>query len=240
MKLGKKGLYDYFSKFGLTEATGVDYPGEARGWLPTPDLWSDSSIANIPFGQGVSATPLQLCRAIAAIANGGELVTPHFLLDVPQDSAPIASGPRSARSRQKTAALTTSDDGEGRHGRDRHGGCSARLHRRGQDGHGAGRSAQRPRLREWHLHRVVHRLSACRRPADSHLRQARSAEKRDLRRHRRGAGLREARAVLGFAPQDSANDAWSVPTRRSAERVGTAAAKTGSATATRSAETTKR
>ena len=85
LRLGKTGLYDYFSKFGLTEATGVDYPGEARGWLPAPKAWSQSSIANIPFGQGVSATPLQLCRAITGIANRGSIVTPHFLLDVPQD-----------------------------------------------------------------------------------------------------------------------------------------------------------
>ena len=85
MRLGKKGLYDYFSKFGLTETTGVDFPGEARGWLPQPSQWSDSSIANIPFGQGVSSTPLQLARAMGAIANDGVLVTPHFLLDVPQE-----------------------------------------------------------------------------------------------------------------------------------------------------------
>ena len=85
LKLGKQGLYDYFSAFGLTEATGVDYPGEARGWLPRPSLWSASSIANIPFGQGLSATPLQLCRAVGALANDGELVTPHFLMKVPQD-----------------------------------------------------------------------------------------------------------------------------------------------------------
>jgi cell division protein FtsI (penicillin-binding protein 3) len=64
LKLGKRGLYDAFQHFGLTEATGVDYPGEARGWLPPPKLWSPSSIANIPFGQGLSTTPLQLARAI--------------------------------------------------------------------------------------------------------------------------------------------------------------------------------
>lgn len=107
MKLGKKGLYDYFSKFGLTEATGVDYPGEARGWLPTPNLWSDSSIANIPFGQGVSATPLQLCRAIAAIGNGGELVTPHFMLEVPQDPSANRTWPTRRAISAKAAASTT-------------------------------------------------------------------------------------------------------------------------------------
>ena len=107
MKLGKTGLYDYFSRFGLTEATGVDYPGEARGWLPEPSLWSNSSIANIPFGQGVSTTALQLVRAIGAIANEGVLVTPHFLLEVPQqpDFKPV--WPQRRAISQKAAADTT-------------------------------------------------------------------------------------------------------------------------------------
>ena len=79
--LGEKGFYDYVTRFGFTERTGVDYPAEAVGFLPPLEQWSATTIANIPFGQGVSMTPLQLARGIAAIANGGELVTPHFLLD---------------------------------------------------------------------------------------------------------------------------------------------------------------
>lgn len=78
--LGKDGIYDYFRMFGLTEKTGVDYPGEAKGWLPPPSQWSSSSIGNVPFGQGISMTVLQLARAYAALANGGKLVTPHFLV----------------------------------------------------------------------------------------------------------------------------------------------------------------
>jgi cell division protein FtsI (penicillin-binding protein 3) len=107
LRLGKKGLYDYFSKFGLTEATGVDYPGEARGWLPSPKLWSASSIANIPFGQGISATPLQLCRAIGAIANNGVMTTPHFLLDVPQDKSANRTWPSRRAISVKTSKSTT-------------------------------------------------------------------------------------------------------------------------------------
>lgn len=91
MALGEDDLYAYFSRFGMTEKTGVDYPGEVRGWLPTTDLWSSSSIGTIPFGQGISVTPLQLARALGAIANGGSLVTPHFLAEVPgsSDAVPI-------------------------------------------------------------------------------------------------------------------------------------------------------
>jgi cell division protein FtsI/penicillin-binding protein 2 len=106
MRLGKAGLYDYFSRFGLTETTGVDYPGEARGWLPEPTQWSDSSIANIPFGQGVSSTPLQLARAVGAIANEGMLVTPHFLLEVPQEPEFKIEWPK-RRAISKAAAMAT-------------------------------------------------------------------------------------------------------------------------------------
>jgi len=104
MKLGEDGLYDAFSAFGLTEKTGVDYPGEARGWLPPPDQWSPSSIGNIPFGQGVSVTALQLVRAVGGIANAGEITTPHFLLDMPQSDQPDPVWPVRRAVSQKTAA----------------------------------------------------------------------------------------------------------------------------------------
>jgi cell division protein FtsI/penicillin-binding protein 2 len=107
MKLGKQGLYDYFDKFGLTEATGVDYPGEARGWLPPTSLWSPSSIANIPFGQGLSATPLQLARAVSAIANDGTLVTPHFLMQVPADPSFKVTWPERRAISAEAAQTTT-------------------------------------------------------------------------------------------------------------------------------------
>ncbi len=85
--LGPDGLYEYFDRFGFTEKTGVDFPGEGQGWLPPTDEWSSSSIGTIPFGQGVSMTPVQLARALSAVANGGNLVTPHFLMTLPEDDS---------------------------------------------------------------------------------------------------------------------------------------------------------
>ncbi len=99
MALGEQQLYDYLDRFGFTEKTGVDFPGEAVGHVPPVDSWSATSIANIPFGQGVSMTPLQLARAFSAIANGGELVKPHFLLEVPEE-------PHVRASRQKRRAIS--------------------------------------------------------------------------------------------------------------------------------------
>ncbi len=117
MALGSTGLYQYFKDFGLLERTGIDFPGEACGWMPAPADWSASTIGNVPFGQGVSVTTLQLARALAAIANGGELVTPHLLMAVPdrQDVEPTwprrrAIGEGAARS---TTAMLRSAVSEG-------------------------------------------------------------------------------------------------------------------------------
>ncbi len=85
MELGPEGLYEYFDRFGLTEKTGVDFPGEVKGWLPPTGQWSASTIGTVPFGQGVSMTTLQLARALSAIANEGALPTPHFLQALPDD-----------------------------------------------------------------------------------------------------------------------------------------------------------
>jgi len=107
LKLGEAGLYESFKAFGLTEKTGVDFPGETTGWLPPPDQWSPSSIGNIPFGQGVSVTPLQLVRAVGAIANEGRLTTPHFLLDVPQSAERVPVWPTRQAISAKTSESVT-------------------------------------------------------------------------------------------------------------------------------------
>ncbi len=107
LKLGAQGLYDGFSAFGLTEKTGIDFPGEAKGWLPETSQWSASSIGNIPFGQGVSVTALQLARALGAVANEGELVTPHLLLDLPNAPKDEPVWPKRRAIKKETAADVT-------------------------------------------------------------------------------------------------------------------------------------
>lgn len=102
--LGKERICDYFELFGLTSRTGIDFPGEAKGFMPPSKLWSASSIGNIPFGQGLSVTPLQLTRSLGAIANNGELVTPHLLLDVPDEPGRVPSWPRERSIEPSTCA----------------------------------------------------------------------------------------------------------------------------------------
>ncbi len=88
LALGRKRIYRYFSRFGLTSRTGVDFPGEASGWMPAPGAWSSSTIGNVPFGQGLTVTPLQIARGLSAVANGGVMPTPHFLLGTSGESTP--------------------------------------------------------------------------------------------------------------------------------------------------------
>ena len=67
--LGETGLKKWMARFGFGRKTGIDLPGESPGILPS--YWSGSTIGNVPIGQGVSVTAIQLASVYAAIANGG-------------------------------------------------------------------------------------------------------------------------------------------------------------------------
>jgi cell division protein FtsI/penicillin-binding protein 2 len=79
IKLGEDRLYDYASEYGFGERTGIALPGEVSGLLyPTKD-WTKVSIAQIPMGQGVGVTRLQMMMAMGAIANDGWLMRPMLV-----------------------------------------------------------------------------------------------------------------------------------------------------------------
>lgn len=79
LRVGKKALYKYMTGFGLGDYTGIDLPSEEMGIIPAPDYWSETSIATIPYGQGISATSLQMLETVAAIANDGVKPKPHVM-----------------------------------------------------------------------------------------------------------------------------------------------------------------
>ncbi len=76
-RLGKEGLHDTLLSFGFGERTGIGLPGEVRGQVPFPR--SDIAVATQSFGQGLTATALQVTGAFAALANGGLLVRPAIV-----------------------------------------------------------------------------------------------------------------------------------------------------------------
>ena len=75
--LGQTRLKQWITRFGFGEKTGIDFPGESAGILPS--YWSGSTIGNVPIGQGISVTAIQLASVYAAIANGGEWIQPHLV-----------------------------------------------------------------------------------------------------------------------------------------------------------------
>ncbi len=85
--LGIGRLHDWWEKFGLGKPTGIDLPGEASGFLPTPDWkqkkmgtpWLLGDTYNVSIGQGdLLLTPIQLLDYIGAIANGGTIYRPFL------------------------------------------------------------------------------------------------------------------------------------------------------------------
>jgi cell division protein FtsI (penicillin-binding protein 3) len=84
-------LYDYMINFGLGQFTGIPLPNEvsAKNFVRPPDKWGKYSIVQIPMGQGVAATRLQMAMAIAAIANGGMLMHPMLVKRLEDDQGNI-------------------------------------------------------------------------------------------------------------------------------------------------------
>ena len=85
LKLGQDRLYDYVRTYGFGQRTGIPLPGEIHGWVHPLSEWKKISLAQIPMGQGVSVTRLQMAMAMAAIANKGVLMRP-MLVDRLEDA----------------------------------------------------------------------------------------------------------------------------------------------------------
>ena len=84
-RLGEARLKQWLGRFGLGKATGIDFPGESPGIMPQ---WSGSTIGNVPIGQGIAVTPLQMASIYAAIANKGIWMQPHLVDRVVGRAAP--------------------------------------------------------------------------------------------------------------------------------------------------------
>lgn len=75
-KLGSEKLYDYLDKYGLGKLTGIDLQGEQNPGLRKKETWNIVDLVTSSFGQGIAVTPIQMVRAVSAIANGGRTVKP--------------------------------------------------------------------------------------------------------------------------------------------------------------------
>ena len=81
LEVGGERFDHWIRELGFGEPTGVQLPAEERGIVPAVDDYSGSTMGNLPIGQGLSVTPMQMATAYAAIANGGILRPPQLVLD---------------------------------------------------------------------------------------------------------------------------------------------------------------
>ena len=78
-QLQQARLTEWIKRFGFGRPTGIEFPGETKGIVLPPEKWSGSTIGNVPIGQGIAVTPLQMVAAYGVIANGGTWVQPHLV-----------------------------------------------------------------------------------------------------------------------------------------------------------------
>ena len=78
-RLPNKDFYDFLHKFGYGQKPGSGFPGESSGVLAQPSRWSGTTKQTMSYGYGLSATPLQIAQAYAALGNGGKLIAPTFV-----------------------------------------------------------------------------------------------------------------------------------------------------------------
>ena len=81
-KMGAQLLYGSLKKFGFGDYTDVEFDGEARGQLEYWEDWEESELVTRGFGQGFTASPLQVALAFSTLANGGYLMRPLLVEEV--------------------------------------------------------------------------------------------------------------------------------------------------------------
>jgi len=94
LREGKQRFDKWVRRFGFGQPTGVDLPGEERGIVLPVDKYSGSSMGNLPIGQGIAVTPMQMAQAYAAIANGGILRKPQVVRRIAGERVPTPKGRR--------------------------------------------------------------------------------------------------------------------------------------------------
>lgn len=88
-RLGVDNFYKYLKQFGLLSKTGIDLPGEAATIMHKKENVGPVELATMSFGQSFQITPIQLATTVSTIINGGNRITPHFGVDVEDNTGKV-------------------------------------------------------------------------------------------------------------------------------------------------------
>lgn len=79
LKMGNEKFYEYMKNYGVDTETGIDLPSEGHGQIDNLKNKIDIETVTASYGQGIAFTPIATVRALAVLANGGVLVSPHIV-----------------------------------------------------------------------------------------------------------------------------------------------------------------
>lgn len=94
LMLGGEKFSRWIDRFGFGRPTGVQFPAEEQGIVPPLDEYSGSTMGNLPIGQGLAVTPMQMIAGYAAIANGGILRPPQLVEKIGEEPVSEPRGHR--------------------------------------------------------------------------------------------------------------------------------------------------
>ena len=97
--IGPDKLYEYIKKFGVGTPSGLNYPGELRGYIPERSKWSDLTFPNVAYGQGMSVNAIQMATIFSTIANMGVKVTPRLIDSMTRPDGTTETAPPSTAER---------------------------------------------------------------------------------------------------------------------------------------------
>ena len=97
LELGAEHFDNWIHRFGFGRPTGVQFPAEEQGIVLPLEEYSGSTMGNLPIGQGISVTPMQMMAGYASIANGGVLERPRLIERIGDEAVPEPEGRRVMR-----------------------------------------------------------------------------------------------------------------------------------------------
>ena len=94
LQVGARKFSEWIERFGFGRRTGIQFPSEESGIVPELDEYSGSTMGNLPMGQGLAVTPIQMVAGYTAIANGGMLKPPQLIKRVGEEKINEPKGKR--------------------------------------------------------------------------------------------------------------------------------------------------
>ncbi len=106
-KLGLDKFYEYIKNFGFGDLTKIDLQDESSPEIRDEKIWREIDLVTASFGQGIAVTPVQMVRAVSAIANGGFIMEPHIVKQIKDQDKVFEVKPKIVRQVIKESSAKT-------------------------------------------------------------------------------------------------------------------------------------